>query len=188
MIELFEQARLLQDVCESHQWRSCFIGGIALQRWGEPRLTVDADLSLFSGFGQEERFIDLLLARFHPRIPDAKEFALRHRVLLLRSPAGIGLDVALAGLPLEEEIIGRASPFQFLPDLSLVTCSAEDLVVLKAFANRSQDRVDVEGVIRRQRGVLDWPAIFDRLAPLIEVKGEPEILDSLRKLQAIWKH
>jgi hypothetical protein len=187
VIELFEQAKLLEDFCESQEWRSCFIGGIALQRWGEPRLTVDADLSLYTGYGQEEQFIDLLLARFQPRIPDAKAFALRNRVLLLRSQAGIGLDVALAGLPLEQEIIGRASLFPFLPELSLTTCSAEDLVVLKAFANRSQDRVDIEGVVRRQRDVLDWPAIFERVTPLIELKEEPEILDLLRKLRAIGK-
>lgn len=27
----------------------CFIGGIAVQRWGEPRLTVDADATVLTG-------------------------------------------------------------------------------------------------------------------------------------------
>jgi hypothetical protein len=184
VIELIQEAKRLQDLCENRNWLACFIGGIALQRWGEPRLTVDADLSLFSGFGQEERFIDVLLEHYPARVPDAKAFALRHRVLLLRSPEGIGLDIALAGLPLEEEIIRRATPFTFLPGVSLTTCSADDLVVLKAFANRGQDRVDVEGIARRQRGTLDWPAIFERVTPLVEVKGEPEILEFLRNLRA----
>jgi hypothetical protein len=184
VIELFEQAKLLQEFCEHQGWRSCFIGGIALQRWGEPRLTVDADLSLFTGFGQEERFIDTLLGHFQPRIPDAKAFALRNRVLLLRSPAGIGYDVALAGLPFEEGVVHRATSFLFLPDISLVTCSAEDLIVLKAFANRGQDRIDIEGVVRRQGAGLDWRAIVERLTPLVEVKEEPEILDFVAALRA----
>jgi hypothetical protein len=187
VVELIEQAKLLEDFCERQQWRFCFIGGIALQRWGEPRLTVDADLSVFTGFGDEDRFIDALLAAFTARITDAKAFALRNRVVLLESPAGFGFDVALAGLPIEAEIIGRATPFPFLPHVSLVTCSAEDLIVLKAFANRGQDRVDVDGVARRQRGKLDWAAILERLAPLVELKEEPEILDYVKALRARWE-
>lgn len=35
MIELFEVAKELQELCEQQQWKFCFIGGIALQRWGE---------------------------------------------------------------------------------------------------------------------------------------------------------
>ena len=187
MIELIEQAKLLQDFCQRQKWRFCFIGGIALQRWGEPRLTVDADLSLFSGFGDEDRFIDPLLTSFRPRIPDAKAFALRTRVVLLESPAGVGFDVALAGLPMEEEIIGRATPFPFLPHVSLVTCSAEDLFVLKAFANRARDRADVESIAQRHRGKLDWAAILERLTPLVELKEEPEILDYVNGLRARWE-
>lgn len=35
----------------------CFIGGLALLRWGEPRTTRDTNLTLLTGFGGEERFI-----------------------------------------------------------------------------------------------------------------------------------
>ena len=31
------------------------MGGVALQRWGEPRLTQDVDLTLLTGFGDEEQ-------------------------------------------------------------------------------------------------------------------------------------
>jgi hypothetical protein len=54
MIDLFEAARELQTFCDRHEWRSCFIGGIAVQRWGEPRVTRDIDLNLIAGFGGEE--------------------------------------------------------------------------------------------------------------------------------------
>ena len=38
-------------------------GGLAVQRWGEPRLTRDADLTLLTGFGKEARFASALLER-----------------------------------------------------------------------------------------------------------------------------
>jgi hypothetical protein len=57
MNEVIHAAAELQAVCQSEGWQFCFIGGLALQRWGEPRETKDADLSLFAGFGKEEHFI-----------------------------------------------------------------------------------------------------------------------------------
>jgi hypothetical protein len=179
VIEVFQAASDLQSICEARSWRFCFIGGLAVQRWGEPRETVDVDLSLLTGFGREEEFIHILLEEFQGRIPNAAQFALERRVLLLRSPKGVGLDVALAALPFEELMVQRSSLFEYPPNTSLRTCSAEDLVVLKAFAGRGQDWVDVERVIVRQAGRLDWVYIREHLSPLAELKGAPQILDQL---------
>jgi hypothetical protein len=44
----------VQSFCQQHGWRFCFIGGVAVQRWGEPRLTQDVDLTLLTGFGKED--------------------------------------------------------------------------------------------------------------------------------------
>ncbi len=68
MNELIRAAAELQAFCEAQLWRHCFIGGLALQRWGEPRETVDVDLTLVTGFGEQD-FIDLLLAQYGARIP-----------------------------------------------------------------------------------------------------------------------
>lgn len=56
----------------------------------------------------------------------------------------------------------RASYFAYPPGIPLRTCSAEDLIVLKAFAGRGQDWVDVERIIVRQTGKLDWAYIRER--------------------------
>ena len=85
MVEVIEAAFELQNICQSQGWQFCFIGGLALQRWGEPRRTVDVDISVFVGFGNEQQFCDALLEHFAPRISDAAEFARDRRVLLLRS-------------------------------------------------------------------------------------------------------
>ena len=184
MIELFRLAADVQDVCRGQRWQFCLIGGIAVQRWGEPRVTQDVDMTILTGFGNEQSYIDFLLRRFTPRIADAAEFALQYRVLLLQSESGIGIDIALGGLPFEQLVVERASSFEFLPDVALVTCSAEDLIVLKAFADRPRDWVDVESVIARQRSVLDWAYIQRHLSSLVEVKESPEILERLRRLRA----
>jgi hypothetical protein len=177
--KVFQAAAELQSVCQSQGWQFCFIGGLALQRWGEPRETVDVDLSLLAGFGQEQLFSQELLKHFEPRISNAADFARERRVLLLRSTNGVGLDVALAALPYEELMIHRSSNFEYLPGLSLRTCSAEDLIVLKAFAGRGQDWADVERVIVRQTGKLDWNYIREQLMPLAELNDTPGIMDQL---------
>ena len=58
MRDLLRVARDLQDYFEENGWPFCFIGGLAVQNWGQPRLTQDVDACLFSGVGEEETFID----------------------------------------------------------------------------------------------------------------------------------
>jgi hypothetical protein len=177
--EVLKAAVELQALCETQRWRFCIIGGLALQRWGEPRETVDVDLTLLTGFGAEEPFIATLLGHFEARIAEATEFALTRRVLLLRAKSGVGLDIALGGLPFEESAVARSSLFAFPGAANLRTCSAEDLVIMKSFAGRAKDWLDVEGIIIRQTAKLDWSYIRSQLEPLVELKGEPEILDNL---------
>ena len=184
MNEVIRAAAALQAVFIEEAWRFCFIGGLAVQRWGEPRETIDVDATLLTGLGHEERFIHSLLRRFEPRIADAAAFARSRRVLLLRAASGVGLDIALGGLPFEETVVDRSSLFTFPLDVPLRTCSAEDLIVLKAFAAREKDWVDIEGVIIRHAGGLDWPYVHSQLAPLVELKEEPEILDELERRRA----
>ena len=184
MTEVIRAAADLQAVCEANGWRFCVIGGLAVQRWGEPRETVDVDLTLLTGFGGESRFVSTLLQHFEARIEHAADFASVNRVLLLRARSGVGLDIALGGLPFEETAVNRSSLFTFPPDIALRTCSAEDLIVLKAFADRGKDWVDVEGIIVRQSGRLDWSYVRAQLAPLVELKESPAILDQLETRRA----
>jgi len=183
MIELVGAAVELQTFCEGRGWGFCFIGGLALQHWGEQRLTRDVDATLLTGFGDERSFVDPLLSRFTARRPDAGAFALKNRVLLLETESGIPLDVALGGLPFEAEAVARSRAVVFAPEIALRICSAEDLVIMKAFADRPRDWVDLEGVLVRQGGALDWTYIHRHLIPLVEVKEAPEIMPRLEALR-----
>ena len=66
----------------------------------------------------------------------------------------------------------------------MTTCSAEDLVVHKAFAGRDLDWGDVERVLIRQHGKLNFGQIRSELTPLLELKGEREALDKLERMIA----
>jgi len=75
MNPLFAAAYDLQAFCEQRTWMFCFIGGIAVQRWGNPRFTQDVDVTPLTGFGTEETYIDPLLDRYPSWLPDARTFA-----------------------------------------------------------------------------------------------------------------
>jgi len=183
MIALFQVAQQVQELCQARGWRFCFIGGVALQRWGQPRVTQDVDLTLLTGFGDEEKYAGTLLARFPGRIADPLEFAVRYRVLLLQSEAGVPIDISLGALPYEELMVSRASDFQFLPEIALRTCSAEDLVILKAFADRLRDWSDIESILLRQQNKIDWRYVEQNLKPLVKAKEAPHILERLAELR-----
>jgi hypothetical protein len=180
---IFHAAAELHEFFEARQWRYAIIGGLAVLRWGEPFATQDVDASLLCGFGNEHRYVDEILAVFSARIEDAAPFALANRVILIRATNGVAVDITLTGLEYEEEVIERSSPFVFAPNLVLQTCSAEDLVVLKAFADRPKDWAALRGVLLRQAGVLDWAYIEEKLAPLCEMKEEPELLERLMEMR-----
>jgi len=183
MKDLFILARQVQEFLDARRWRSCVIGGIAVQRWGEPRLTRDVDLTLLTGMGGEEPYVDEILRHYRSRVQGGREFALRHRVMLLEASDGTEIDLALGGLPFEANVMDRCSEFEFYPGMVLRTCSAEDLIVMKAFAERELDWADVKGIIARQGGRLNWRTILSELRPLCELKGEPEIVARLEQLR-----
>jgi hypothetical protein len=93
------------------------------------------------------------------------------------------VDIALGALVFEAEMIERAVEVGFEPGVALRICSAEDLFVLKAFADRPQDQADTLSIARRSGRALDWGAVEARLAPLAQEKGEPAILDRVRALR-----
>lgn len=60
----------LQRYLDSCNYQFLFIGGIAYQRWGEPRVTQDLDLTLVTEFGAELPIIEAILKRYQSRVPD----------------------------------------------------------------------------------------------------------------------
>lgn len=179
---VLEAAVELQEFLGEVKARFCFIGGVAVQRWGEPRFTAHADISLLTEFVLDEHWVDILLSRFEARRPDTRDFALARRVLLLKASNGIALDIALGGFPFEVRSIERASVWNLHQGPGIVTCSAEDLIVHKAFASREIDWIDVDGILMRQGTRLDFQQVFAELEPLADLKEDPDIIPRLKRL------
>lgn len=173
---LIPAALSLQEALEQTGCPYCLIGGIAVQRWGEPRVTEDADAVVFTDLTDEDRVIAALLDRFEPRIPDAASFARVQRVLLMQDPTtGVALDVSLGAFDYDRGAMQRASEDEYAEGVRLRTCSAEDLIVYKAFAAREIDWHDIRGILIRQQGRLDLGLIERELRPLVDLKEDPDI-------------
>lgn len=183
MLSILKAAQEFQRFCDRQGWRSCLIGGLAVSRWGEPRATRDVDVCLWTGFGDEDAYIERLLTRFTPRHAEAEELARIARVFLLTSKHGIGLDVGLAALPFEEECLDRATPFRFAPRVTIRTASAEDLVVMKSLAARPIDWQDIEGILVKQFDHFDWTYVERHLRQLEECFPEADALNRIKALK-----
>lgn len=180
---LVDAAIGLQSAWEAQGIRFCFIGGLAVQHWGEVRMTQDIDATVLTGFGNEQLLIEQLLMTLTPRISDAVRFAKLNRVLLGQDCHGVPIDVSLSGMPYETELIERSQRREYLTGKSIQICGASDLVILKAFANRVRDWQDIRGILIRSAMELDWNLIETVLKILSELKEEPEILTNLRRLR-----
>jgi hypothetical protein len=152
---LYAAGKEIFELLEMRGLEGCLIGGLAVARWGEPRLTHDIDLAVLAETGSEGKVVDILLQKFTPRLEDARDFALRNRVVLLRANSGVDIDIALGASSFDIESVRRATPFEFEAGCVLRTCAAEDLIIHKAFACRPQDVADIRGIVFRQFGKLD---------------------------------
>ncbi len=185
MNRIYAAALEVQRFCDDRGWGNCVIGGLAVIRWGEPRGTQDVDLTLVTGLGHEDRFVAELLRTFPSRIDDPIPFASENRIVLLTASNGITVDIGLGAFPFEERMIERSSRFAFLSDAVLTTCSAEDLVILKAIAGRGRDWSDIEGIAVVQRDRLDWACVTDVLESLSEVFDSGPVLDQLAEIRRL---
>jgi len=158
------------------------IGGIAVQHWGEPLFTRDLDLSVQVEVASEVALIDELLSTFDGRVEDAAEFARKHRVLLLRVPGLTDADLSFALPGYEEEALARVVPYDIGEGRFVHLCSAEDLIIYKSVAGRSQDMADIEGILRRNLESLDLDYVRRWLHEFGVALDMHEILDTFEKL------
>jgi len=124
------------------------VGGVAVSLLGRPRFTRDIDALVDL---DETRWPTLLeaarLLAIVPRIDDPLEFVRRTRVLLLRhEPSQIDIDVIVGGLPFERAAVASGE-WRALGGFDVRLPRAEDLMIMKAIAQRPQDLLDLEALI-----------------------------------------
>lgn len=183
-------SKLIDAAIEVHDWLlkrrlpHFFIGGLAVQRWGEPRFTQDVDVCIVAQPEGVKGLVQELLKAFQPRIDGAAELAMESWILLLTTSSGFPLDVTLAALGPEEDMNTRAVEVEMEPGRTLPICSAEDLVLYKATADRGKDASDLEGIITRQGPSLDVGRIRRLLKQLCAAIDEGEPLERFERAWA----
>ncbi|MFZ4856193.1 MAG: nucleotidyl transferase AbiEii/AbiGii toxin family protein [Desulfuromonadaceae bacterium] len=172
----------LRDTLVAHEIRYVIIGGIAVQHWSEPRFTRDIDATIVVQPGKEEAALAVLTSVFTPRIPDYVQFALQYRVIPLTSLQGVDLDISF-GLPGYEETVLERSEEVVIAGVTFPICSAEDLIIHKMVAGRPQDISDIQGVLLRQEGKLDFKYIDEWLTQFSELLEGADLVGMFERLR-----
>ena len=160
--------RQVEAWLQAHGIPYAVIGGIANAAWGRPRATHDADLKVLLQGMTIAEFRALAESRFKPyRRPwlGKAESAL---IISVEVAPDMIVDMLVAVLPYEEDAIRRARLIE-VEGITLPICTAEDLVIHKAIADRPQDWMDIEGVLLRQRGKLDITYVRDNVIKIREL-------------------
>lgn len=179
---LFQEAADIQKVLMAAGLDFCFIGGVALQLWGEVRNTKDIDLQIHRELGSEDEALKVLLSYLEPRNEDYEAEFARYRVFFGRAPSGFQVDVFVGYTPYERRLTTRAKSLPYGVDVPLRICAAEDLIVTKTIAGRDQDWVDIQRVIQRSGETMDWLLVFEELETLLALYHEEDRLPRLKQM------
>jgi predicted nucleotidyltransferase len=165
-------------------WRWYVFGAQAVVAHGRPRLTADVDATVDPAGADAGAVVDALAAHgFALRIPLSAEHLGEARLLpMVHSASGMPLDLVIAGVGLDQEILDRARVLD-LGGVEVPVVSAEDLVAMKVLAGRRKDLEDVRGVLIEQGGRLDLERIRDVLAAMERVIGEDRLLPRFERLR-----
>lgn len=186
MIEPFAAAWEVGSFFETHRLPYAVIGGLAVQVWGEARLTKDADISVASplAIGTAE-LVQLIATRFASRSSNPVDFAQTTRMVLIRTDNGVDVDISMALPGYEDQLFERVVDYEIEPGKTIHLCSAEDLIIHKAVAGRPQDVSDIQGVVYRQGEKLDAAYIREWLDQFVEILEAPAIRE---RFEMAWRN
>lgn len=165
----------------AHEIPHVIIGGLAVQQWGSPRLTIDADFTIAAPLENIPELVRLIVEHFPSRVADPHAMARRTRMILIAASNGVEVDISLALPGYEEELFRRAVEVTLQTEKTLRLCSAEDLIIHKAVAGRPQDIADIEGVVLRRGDDLDAGYIRRWLAEFAEVLADSEVTERFER-------
>lgn len=156
------------------------VGGIANAIWGEPRATVDVDVTVAVDNPELSATVERLAHSFHAAVPDPEAFVRSTRVLPLDTAAGIRIDVIFALLSFEVAAVQRAVRVAF-GSRPVRVVTPEDLILMKVISERPRDQADAEALVRRRADTLDRAYLEPRINEFAETLERPEILAHWRR-------
>lgn len=167
-------------VFDAFSLRHALVGGIAVGVWGASRTTEDVDL--YAELPANMRAsIQKALEKRDFDVPAMSEELERFGVFRsLHRPTKVFVDVFDAGNPLGEAILTRRKKMTFQGKVRWFA-SAEEIVLLKAFADRTRDFEDLTKLLAVGKGKLDLDYIETWVRELDRSIGGDEVGERLRK-------
>ncbi len=184
MNKLEDALKDIQNFLKSQDVPYMIIGGIGNLVWGEPRLTVDIDLTVHISPLKERDFIKQAGSRFKILVDNPEDFARKTRVLPIEITKSVKGDIIFAGLDYEKMAIERAVEVEISKNNGVRVCTAEDLIIHKALSLREKDWQDIEGILLRRGHLLDKSYIINWLSQFASALDKPGIQGRFEKL---WK-
>ncbi len=182
MDKLFQSLFQLQTKLREATVPSAAIGGLAVTIWGEPRLTRDVDVRVLLERDQAPYLLELLQTDYTSLIPEPEQTLRQMGFVFMQDGAGCRVDLLLTDTPFDAQVIARARQVTVKPDLEVVVCTPEDLIIYKMISTRPRDQEDVKGIVRRQRTVLDEPYIVDWLQQFEQALDDSTLVESYRRI------
>jgi hypothetical protein len=165
---------MLAAVLDENRIPYMVIGGLANAVWGEPRATLDIDVTVWVDESAIAAVAKKLSVVFRVLAEDPIGFVHENRVLPLESGRGVRVDLIFGLLPFERDAVRRAV-VRMVAGAPVRFCTAEDLILMKIISNREQDLTDAAGVTVRRMAELDLAYIEPRVRELADLLGNPEI-------------
>jgi hypothetical protein len=183
--DLFQSVQKLQKRLGEKGIPSAIIGGLAVAIWGEPRLTRDIDLKVALQRDQATRLVSLLTPDYVPLSTEPEQTLRRMGILFIQDAVGVRLDLLLADTPFDTQVIQRARQVEVQPELDLIVCTPEDLILYKMISTRPRDRDDVHGVVRRQADALDDAYLLGWLEQFEQALDDSTLVAEYQKIRGI---
>lgn len=176
-------ARVARTLKE-HEIPFMLIGGQAVLIHGEPRLTLDIDITLGVGPDGLSRVLVAVEAMGGRPLPEAVEDFVGDTFVLpvADTETGVRIDLIFSTTPFEAQAIERAIRVEVSGE-TVPFATAEDLILHKLFAGRPRDTEDAESIVRRKGAELDWDYLARWGEEFARIPGREDLPARLRELR-----
>lgn len=175
LISRFEKSIVeIAEFFRGHKIPYMIIGGIANLFWGEPRTTLDIDVTVKIKDENIEGFIKKIGNKFDILVSNPEKFIGKTRVLPIKAGV-LKVDIIFAVLPYEEEAIKRAV-VRKIGNAKVKICSLEDLIIHKIISERPKDIEDVKKILAKQKNKIDRRYLDPKIQELSKALDNSEIM------------
>jgi hypothetical protein len=184
MNKLEDALKVIQNFLKDRGVPYMIIGGIGNLVWGEPRMTVDIDITVHISDANEKDFIKEAGSKFKVLVGNPDEFVTQTRVLPIEITKNVKGDIIFTGLEYEKMAIERAVEVEISKNILVRVCTAEDLIIYKAISEREKDWQDIEGILLRRGTLLDKKYLLNWLSEFASALDKPGIQ---KRFEGLWE-